>query len=477
MTFNQHEVHYNDLDLIEEKLEYIRQLNRNAEFEQALHLYNILKEECLEKDLFEVVLNCYAGICQNLANLGRTLEMEPYLSQYKKYCDQYGDDTAKLKLHGIIGYVSATIEDFESTIYHYEQALHYATKLQNIPRITYILVNLQSVYLDVLDLSSAKQYSERLQKIIETNREDISTMTYSAYLLNYMSILIEQQSPELLPSLFEQVDGLLDYTRFKREHMYVLYLKGRYYELLNESSNAISYFEQSLLYLSKTHEAPYYKKVLKHIVKNLKSSGQFERATYYAELIIEDLENVQREVLQQKTMELSKKLKLHELQSLIYYDGLTNIYNRRYLEEEGEKWLKKAYHSGEYIGCCIIDIDNFKYINDRFGHPFGDEVIQFFATKLYEQMEPNMMCVRYGGDEFIVLARNQQNYEQLYTKLFSSLQGMNITDGEKDFTIEISMGVSVLKGEEIHTLKQLISYADEALYEVKNVGKNNLVFN
>lgn len=477
MSFNQQTVQYEQLHSIEEKLEFIRQLNRNAEFEQALQLYKNLKEECIQKELYEVVLNCFAGICQNLANLGRTLEMEPYLTKYKKYCDQYGDDTAKLKLHSIIGYISATIEDYESTIYHYEQALLYATKLQNVPRLAYILVNLQSVYLDIFDLSSAKQCTERFEQIMSTNRDQISPMTYSGYLLNYMTILIEQRNTELLPSLFEQVDEFLDYEKFKREHMYVLYLKGRYYENINEAHKAISYFEHALAYLKQTHEAPYYKKVLKHLVQNHKLLNQFEQATLCAELLIEDLEDCQREVLQQKTVELSKKLKLHELQTLIYFDGLTNIHNRRYLEEEGEKWLVQARLKDDQIGCGIIDIDNFKCINDRFGHPFGDEVIKFFASQLCAEMEDNMMCVRYGGDEFIVLAREKEDYEKLYTKLFSTLQGMNVTDGEKDFTIEISMGVSMLRGEELRSLKHLISHADKALYEVKNVGKNNLVFN
>ena len=468
------EMSFELLNSLEEKLNYIKQLNKKAEFEQALHYYFILKEQFEQEAQYDKVMDCLSGICQNLGNLGWVNEIQPYLSEYKTLCEQYGDDLAKFKLNSLIGYISNSIEDFETTVYHYEAALAIASKLEDTPKTTYLLINLQSVYLDLKQIDKAIQCSDHLKQIFKENRKAFSSMSYCAYLLNYMTILIEQNQIEQIPSLMAEVEQVEGYEKVKRAQMYSAYLKGRYYELKNIRSKAIKQFEKAYTYLEITKEAPYYKRVLKHLIENNKKLCNFEKASFYADLLIANLEDIERMAIQAKTIELSKQLKFNEMQSLIHYDALTNIHNRRYLEIQGGKWIQQAKEEDTNLACAIIDIDNFKQINDQYGHTFGDEVIKYFAHQLSEAMEHNMMCARLGGDEFVILARYKADYEKLYFHLFEKLRDVSLLSGGDLVQLEISMGVSSLSKCKEANLVQLIDLADKALYKTKSNGKDNI---
>lgn len=468
------ETSFECLNSLEEKLNYVKQLNKKAEFELALHYYIILKKQFEQQENHVKVMDCLSGICQNLGNLGRVNEIETYLSVYKTYCDKYGDDLAKLKLNSLIGFISASMEDYKTAVYHYEAAIAIASKLEDIPRTTNLLINLQNVYLDLKQIGPALKCSDHLKQIFKEDRNAFSTLSYCAYLLNYMTILIEQNQIDQIPSLMAEVEQVDGYEKLKREQMYSAYLKGRYYELKNILSKAIKQFENAYTILEETKEAPYYKRVLKHLIENNKKLCNFEQATFYADLLIADLENIERKTLQTKTIELSKQLKFTEMQELIHFDSLTNIHNRRYLEIQGEKWIKQAKQENLNITCAIIDIDNFKCINDQYGHTFGDEVLKFFAHYLNEAMEENMMCARLGGDEFVVLARYKEDSEQLFLQLFEKLQGVSLPKGNLTVRVEISMGVSSLLSCKEANLVELIDMADKALYKTKSNGKDNI---
>jgi len=462
------------LNSLEDTLIYAKKLNKKAEFEQALNYFINLKVQFEQQAKHEQVMECLSGICQSLGNLGRVNEIEAYLSTYKTYCDKYGDDLAKLKLNNLIGYISNSIEDYETTLYHYEAALAIASKLEDIPRTTILLINLQSVYLHLQQIDLALKCSDHLKQIYKEDRNAFSTLSYCAYLLNYITILIEQNQIKQIPSLMADLEKAEGYEKLKREQMYSAYLKGRYYELKKIPSKAIKQFEKAYTYLEVTKEAPYYKRVLKHLIENYKKLCNFEKVSFYADLLIAYLENIERMMLQKKTIELSKQLKFTEMQSLIHFDPLTNIYNRRYLEIQGGNWIQQALQENSDLACAIIDIDNFKQINDQYGHTFGDEAIKYFAQKLNEAMEENMMCARLGGDEFVILARNKEDYKKLYLQLFEKLRSVSLLNEQSIVQVEISMGVSSLLKCKEANLVELIDMADKALYKTKSSGKDNI---
>ena len=147
-------------------------------------------------------------------------------------------------------------------------------------------------------------------------------------------------------------------------------------------------------------------------------------------------------------------------------DPLTNTYNRRYLFEHGELMLK----SGKQTTVVIIDIDDFKPINDTFGHKTGDKLLEAFSMLLKRYFREDMVA-RYGGEEFVVVS--EREYEQVMhtTTLFmQKLRELSFT--EHSIAMTCSIGVS---SNNSGSLEDLIDIADKRLYEAKHSGKDKVI--
>lgn len=474
--FLTYETQFNQFPTLLDKLQFVKKLNKQAEFEFALRFYLRLKDEFEQLQQHEQVMDCLSGICQSLGNLGRVIEIEQYLSEYKMYCHQYGDNLAKSKLYSLIGYISSSIEDFETAVEHYETAITIASALEDITRSTYLLINLQNVYLELNQLDAALRCSLQLNQLFKEDREAFSKLSYCAYLLNHMTLLLELNDLEQFPKFMKDLEEVEGYYKLKREQMYASFLHGLYYEKLGGIEKAINHLEVAYEYLEITKESPYFKRILKHLIQLFQREQMLDKALYYSNILVEYLDNMERKKLQVKTLELSSELKFQDMQELIYFDSLTNIHNRRYLEIQGEKWIQFARGNKRMLVCAIFDIDDFKQINDQFGHIVGDEVIQHVAHIMRQHLEENMICARFGGDEFVVLARNKRDYKKLFQKLYTAITNSSFNLDGEDIPIEISMGVSNLKNVEKFNLKGLIHAADKALYASKDKGKNCITF-
>jgi len=162
------------------------------------------------------------------------------------------------------------------------------------------------------------------------------------------------------------------------------------------------------------------------------------------------------------------------LQRMAYYDYMTNIYNRRYFFEVSETTIALCKREKKSICIVIIDIDNFKSINDTYGHDIGDEVIKTLAKETTNCIRESDIFARFGGEEFIILLpnTNENNGVIISEKIRSTVE--NIVFNDIKFTV--SLGVSQMNLEE-DSLTDAIKRADNGLYKAKNSGKNKVVIN
>lgn len=465
----------NTVEILIEKLQYARDLQKKTNFQLALQNFLEVMEAFETEGKHEgYVMDCLSGICQSLANLGRVNEIPDYIEQYKAYCQVHGDNLAKLKMNKFIGFVSGAIEDYETAIYHFEIAISIAAELEDVQISSSILINLQSIYLHLKKTDEALRCSNHLQQIYKEDHNALTVMGYCAYLMNYITLLIDLGDLKAIPQLLEELEAAEGFEKIQRVQMYTMFIKGRYFEAMLDVDLALDYYEKAYFLIKETKEAPYYKQILLHLINIVKTKRDFEKALFYSELLTEYLNDSERKLLQTKTVELAKQMKFEDMQELIYFDGLTNIHNRRYLEFQGEKWVKEAVDRKERLYCAIFDIDEFKRINDQIGHIAGDEAIKNIAILLRENIEENMMCARYGGDEFVILARAKGNYEQVFRQLFEALTLKMFLYNDEEIKLGISMGVCSLERVTTKNLKGLIALADDALYESKQNGKNKL---
>lgn len=181
---------------------------------------------------------------------------------------------------------------------------------------------------------------------------------------------------------------------------------------------------------------------------------------------------VSREISERKALE-------NKLMFMAYHDSLTNLPNRRYMQKEFPHLLEKAKANLESIAVIYIDGDNFKEVNDVYGHDVGDEFIRQFSIVLSNNIGIDDLVVRIGGDEFVIILTglSREQYSQLHqiTDFIMTVQdnlkvGWNING--QYFSPTSTMGIA-LYPEHADNLEDLIDKADKSLTDSKCMAKNS----
>jgi diguanylate cyclase (GGDEF)-like protein len=165
------------------------------------------------------------------------------------------------------------------------------------------------------------------------------------------------------------------------------------------------------------------------------------------------------------------KLAEAELDRLARKDSLTGVSNRRDFEEQLERAVKHCAQRGDDLALLCLDLDHFKTVNDRFGHPVGDAVIQAFAQRLRSVLREEDVVARLGGDEFMLLIRSPAPDVAAIVaeKVLAAMREPIHVDG-RDLQVGVSIGIAVSSGG--LSASQLMSLADQALYQAKAAGRN-----
>jgi diguanylate cyclase (GGDEF)-like protein len=163
-----------------------------------------------------------------------------------------------------------------------------------------------------------------------------------------------------------------------------------------------------------------------------------------------------------------------EQQALV--DGLTGLANRRLCTAALEKEIARAHRFDEPLSLVLADIDDFKRINDRWGHPTGDAVLKAFAGTLSESVREIDLAGRWGGEEFALLlpGTDLDGGHELAERVRRSLERQEVTAPDGSIVrVTASFGVAAFP--EAESQEQLVAASDGALYEAKRSGKNRVV--
>ena len=195
-------------------------------------------------------------------------------------------------------------------------------------------------------------------------------------------------------------------------------------------------------------------------------TDSFERVRQLRESIIQ---------LRLLNQELQQKEKA--IQNLAYYDQLTGVANRALFYELAEKFLRVAERNREILGLMFIDVDNFKQINDTYGHEAGDRVLVQVAEILTTATRRNDVVARYGGGEFLILLPQisaLDNYKVVVSKILETKRDAVMRNG-------VSVGISLSVGVSFYpkdggSVDQLIVKADRAMYIAKKKEGDNCYY-
>ena len=157
-------------------------------------------------------------------------------------------------------------------------------------------------------------------------------------------------------------------------------------------------------------------------------------------------------------------------------DGLTDIYNRRFLEETSENLVAGIQRRNTTLGFLMCDLDFFKEVNDKYGHDNGDKVLKITADIIKKSVRSSDLVIRFGGEEFLVLLIDIQPEKsiEIAKKIKSNMENTKISIAGATITKTISIGVSEIP-KDTQSFWEAIKFADVALYKAKETGRNKVV--
>ncbi|MGL1893564.1 MAG: diguanylate cyclase [Spirochaetaceae bacterium] len=162
-----------------------------------------------------------------------------------------------------------------------------------------------------------------------------------------------------------------------------------------------------------------------------------------------------------------------EIKNLAIVDQLTKLNNRHFLKETGPLFFENAVRHNLHLVTAMIDIDDFKAVNDTYGHDCGDLVLKEISHELKESIRKSDLAIRYGGEEFLIIGNDLDPerafnfFDALRQRIFNKV----IILGNEKVNISVSIGLSFDKKD---SLENMINNADKKLYEAKTSGKNRV---
>lgn len=224
-----------------------------------------------------------------------------------------------------------------------------------------------------------------------------------------------------------------------------------------------------LIYKNMKHKHEVRKKSLKN---ELKISSKIEKKIQERTHDLVELNTqLKQEILERKTVEHQLNINKEHLIRLAHYDPLTSLPNRVFFNEILNKAIEYSKINNKIFAILFIDLDNFKKINDIYGHATGDKTLIETGNRFAEVLRTGDILARLGGDEYIVLLRNISHPKHASTVaekiIKSSAQSLNIDSHE--FFISASIGISIFPNDG-NSLEDLQKHADMAMYKAKHVG-------
>lgn len=180
------------------------------------------------------------------------------------------------------------------------------------------------------------------------------------------------------------------------------------------------------------------------------------------------------------------RAEIERLKSLAYIDELTGSYNRRGFTEEVEKFLREVQIYRESperrssvlikdLSVVLFDIDNFKKVNDTYGHDAGDAVLQYVVKTIQKRVRGIDLVARWGGEEILIalVGANEENAFEIADGIREKIAGEEMETAEGKLRVTVSGGIASCLGAE--QFDKVLKRADLALYKAKESGKNRVV--
>lgn len=290
------------------------------------------------------------------------------------------------------------------------------------------------------------------------------------------------------------ISGPLDRSKLKQAEKSlkeVIYKQGLVKHNLIEARNSfktlISTFIDKLKYMGEASEL--YSGKIETYAKELSQTDDLIKINELVNLLMRDTSVMQTDILRSRDDLLSQQrkasdtqeridqlqLELQQLSEVVRIDQLTGVLNRRGMDDAFQTEIARFHRSGESLSVALLDIDNFKSLNDQHGHAAGDAALKHLAAVVKRAVRPMDIVTRMGGEEFVVLLPKTDLKEAvvIMSRLQRSLTKEYFLGNNQKLLITFSAGVALFQKED--DVSSILLRADQAMYLAKKRGKNRVM--
>lgn len=389
-----------------------------------------------------------------------------------------------IKVFGNFGHLYMGRVKVDGKIVSFDKVIHSRLWLDNPNRLR-IPIKAGEVSIGNVEIGfSDKAFTESLYQnlIVEITQVAIVSLMFvgSLYLLLRFALVTPMQSLQVAEQALDAIN----------EAVFVIDSKGRILDINPAYSDITLYKENELIglvpaiYSSTDNDADFMKLVSDNLAYQGHWSGEVigqkkDGTEFPGWLSLNQVKRTDRTLTFVGVLtDIAEKKEAEErLNTLAYYDSLTDIPNRHSFLMRFDEQLELAKREKTQIGLLYLDLDNFKWANDQYGHSVGDQLLQSVATQFKKRLRESDVLYRIGGDEFTVIIpdyENEDNLVHLALALIEQASKEYLID-DKKINLGASVGISTYP-KDSDNAKDLIIQADSAMYQAKEAGRGQVHF-
>jgi diguanylate cyclase (GGDEF)-like protein len=397
-------------------------------------------------------LNNISAMYHQLGDNETSLE---YATKALERCESIGDLVRKAAALNNQGIAHCALGRFSEAIKDFENALVITRDLELNDITAQTLVNLAEA---LSGMGSHAKALETLDTALDLVRANKQTEGVVYCLLNSAKIELAQRNAS---EAVEYANAAIEAARDADLKL----LEFQSFEVKAQAFKQQNDFEQALTAFEEFHR-------LEKQVRDDAANRKMRVFNAQREAEMQALEALEQANQAKTTLLVELEEKTSELELLILQDPLTRLYNRRHLESYLTEEFTRASLGNHPLPVAMLDVDDFKFVNDTFGHLIGDQVLQHLAGILHTVLRSSDMPARYGGEEFaFVLPRSTPQDALLVCERIRST--VEHYDWEAIQTgLKVTVSIGMVWDTTVANFERLIARADDRLYEAKRYGKN-----
>ena len=460
-----------DLKVMEQ---HVSQLRIDGKYKEAIEQSFDLLELARDRHDYKTMLTAYAIQAASYYCIGCIEEAFENMDCYYDICQEHGDDYAYINMYNTQFLLFEQTKNYEKAKATLKQSIALSTQMKRFNIASNAYSNFSHIYLEEKKYDQALEMAKKGVDMAQRHQPETPILLMRVK-LNMAKAYIGLSDFKEAKAIIDDILGSPVLDQFIREKSQGLDLLGAWYKQQGYYQAAYDTYTQAKELVETYNDVVLLKAIQEERMALCELLEDVTEGYAVQKEYIQVINEINTRDLSLAALKLDVKHSTKAIEKKANIDYLTGVYNRNYLEETVNQWLRND-DTSQVLTCLALDIDNFKAMNDTYGHLFGDQVIQLLSQTCVDVVRKEDIVGRYGGDEFIVILKGttSKTGKKKAEQLKDVLRERPLTQQNVIIPVEISIGVTDTVISEATTFKELFKFADQALYEAKRKGKNQV---